>query len=313
MVSSKHKKFRAAVRKNLPLLRKGKRITEEQLDRFTEGLMADRSYDVDGKIYCRDAFAFVNRIDGRAFQIAAFQVNSFDKGIFGDSVTRFVTPVLLGVEFHNKHRIMRPDVRDSLLSIGDYYLGSHYCGSKSPLCIRDKFNDFARKLFTPPDNAPITVHRLLHRLITANYLCHHIAETTAYAIAALHKHYLRDEDMCFMSSGYQKAQLRKYSEGVNVITTQHMIDFILQDYFKLVNIFVTTNTYQTLEYLSRAMVARREGHMDEFSAYMKTATFCMGYCPERDLDGVLSRKTAQFPEFRKEFFYSTFFRPPVFK
>ena len=51
----------------------------------------------------------------------------------------------------------------------------------------------------------------------------------------------------------------------------------------------------------------------EIDAYMKTATFCMGYFPERDLDSVLNKKIEQFPEFRKEYFYSTFFRPPVLK
>lgn len=380
MVSSKYKKFRTAVKRKLTLFKKGKRITEEQLDQFTESLMADRSFDLDGKIYCRDGFAFINKIESGVFQIVAFQINSFGTGIFSDSITRFVTPILLKVKLHNKHQIMRQDVRDSLLSIEEYYLGKLYCGSKGPLCTRDKFNDFCQKLFKTPDNSPITVHQLLYDLINANYLCHHIAETTAYAIGALHKYYLRNDDICFMSSGsslnearrllqvdiisdfsgreianrfkvpnyakitegdsefaeeynvlewevsidgqaekfllpsgYQKAQLRKYSNSVNVVTTQHMIDFILQDYFKLINVYVITSTYQTLEYLSRAMVARREKRMDEFSDYMKTATFCMGYFPERDLDSVLNKKIEQFPEFRKEFFYSTFFRPPALK
>lgn len=52
---------------------------------------------------------------------------------------------------------------------------------------------------------------------------------------------------------------------------------------------------------------------DPIGLYMKTATFCMGYFPERDLDSVLNKKIEQFPEFRKEFFYSTFFRPPVLR
>ncbi|MDQ7825796.1 MAG: hypothetical protein RDV48_23545 [Candidatus Eremiobacteraeota bacterium] len=380
MISAKYNKFRTAVRNKLHIFKKGKKITEDKLDQFTESLMADRSFDLDGKIYCRDGFAYINRIGKGLFQLVAFQVNSFGKDIFTDSITRFVTPLLLTVRIHSKHMVFQHSFKELLISIEEYYLGRHYCGSKGPLCIRDKFNDFAQKLFKNPESAPMPLQQLVYKLINSNYICHHIAETTGYAFGALHNYALHKDEISFMSSGsslnearkilridivsdfsgrkvtsrfkvpryekitgevskfaeefdvlewevfiegerekfllpsgYQKAQLRKFSKGVNVVTSQHMIEFILDDYYKLINIFVTASTFQTLEYLSRAMVAKREKHLDEFSAYMKTATFCMGYYPDRDLEGVLNKKIEQFPEFKKEFFYSMFFRPPVLK
>ncbi|MBP7864305.1 MAG: hypothetical protein KA419_00035 [Acidobacteria bacterium] len=379
MAFAKFRKFKAAVKKSLPVFGKGERILPEQLDRFTEQLMADRSFDSDGKVYCRDGFACVNRIGRGLYQAVAVQINSFGKGVFSDSITRFVTPILMTVRFHNRFSLLRGDFPDCVLSVEEYYLGRHYCGSKGPLCNRDHFQDYAQELFRVPDNAPMAIQQLVYQLMNANYLCHHIAETTAYAFGAFHNHALHKDRMCFMSSGssydearrqlridivsdfsgrkvtsrftvpqygkitegetefaepydvlewevgiegqkerfllpsgYQKAQLRKF-QGCNVVTSQHMIEYILQDFFKLINIFVTAGTYQTLEYISRAMVARREKHIDAFSAYMKTATFCQGYYPDRDLDGVINRKTDQFPEFKKEFFYSMFFRPPVLK
>lgn len=379
MAFVKYGKFKAAVKKSLPMLGKGERINPDQLDRFTGQLMADRSFDSGGKIYCRDGFAHIRRLDRGLYQGVALQINSFGEGVFSDTITRFVTPVLMTVRFHNRLQLLRGDFRDCLLSIEEFYLGRDYCGSKGPLCDRDRFQDYSRKLFTTPGNSPMAVQQLVYHLMNANYLCHHIAETAAYAFGAFHNFALHKDENCFLSagsaydearrrlrvdivsdfsgrkvtsrfsvpqygkitegdaefaepydvlewevgiegqkerfllpSGYQKAQLRKF-QGCNVVTSQHMIEYILEDFFKLINIFVTAGTYQTLEYVSRAMVARKEQHLDAFSAYMKTATFCQGYYPDRDLDGVINRKSDQFPEFRKEFFYSMFFRPPVLK
>ncbi|MHC9539570.1 MAG: hypothetical protein AB9903_08620 [Vulcanimicrobiota bacterium] len=380
MISAKYNAFRQSVKKNLGIFKKHRKITEEQLDQFTERILADHSYDVAGKVYCRDCFAYVHRIEKGVGQLVAMQINSFGEGVFNESITRFCTPILMTVRAHDRHRYLLRDLRNALISIDEFYLGKHYCGSKGPLCNRDAFIEPARKIFGDPQDMNIIPHKLVYKLMNANYLCHHIAETAACAFGALHNFWQHGNELSCMSSGsaynekrkilhidvicdysgkkvtnrfsvpnyqkvtedvnrfseeygllewdviidgekekfilpsgYQKAQLRKYSHDINIVTSQHLIEFILEDYFKLINIFVIASTYQTLEYLSRAMIARREKQMDEFSAYMKTSTFCMGYCPDRDLEGLLKKKEERFPDFKKEFAYSMFFRPPVLK
>jgi len=380
MISTKYNMFRKAVKKRLVSFRKGTRITGEQLDTLSESLMADRSFDSEDRVYCRDSFVYLNKIAKNLVQIVAFQINSFGRGIFSDSITRFCTPILLTVRAHGKHYFLRHDVRESHLSIDEFYLGKHYCGSKGPLCARDRFNTGAQKLFIDPGSAGIVPQQIVYRLMNANYLCHHIAETTGYAFGALHNYWLHKHELCSMSSGssyhekqntlrvdiisdfsgsrisstfkvphyhritgdvvgfteeydvlewettingekekfllpsgYQKAQLKKCSKDTNVITSQHMIEFVLEHYFKLINVFVIASTYQTLEYISRAMIAKREQNLEAYSAYMKTATFCAGYCPERDIDSVIAKKAGQFNEFNQEYYYSMFFRPPVLK
>ncbi len=380
MISTKYTMFRKAVKKGLSGIKKGTRITGEQLDALSENLIADRSFDVENRVYCRDSFVYLNKIGKNLVQIVAFQMNSFGRGIFSDSITRLCTPILLTVRAHGRHYYLRHEVKESHLSIDEFYLGRHFCGSKGPLCARDRFDECARKLFMDPDNTSSVPQQIVYRLMNANYLCHHIAETVGYAFGALHNYWLHRQELCCMSSGssynegrrtlrvdiisdfsgrkitsmfkvphyekitedanrfteeydvleweiiingekerfllpsgYQKAQLRNCSRDTNVVTSQHMIEFILEHYFKLINTFVTASTYQTLEYISRAMIARREQKLDAFSAYMKTATFCAGYNPERDFESVINKKAGQFQEFKQEFYYSMFFRPPVLK
>lgn len=380
MISAKYDAFRKSVKKNLRIFKNRKKITEEQFDQFTGNLLADHSYDVVGKVYCRDCFAYVHRLEKGLGQLVAIQINSFGEGVFNESITRFCTPILMTVKAHDRHRYLLRDLKNALISIDEYYIGRHYSGSKGPLCDRDIFSGHAQKIFRDPQDMNIIPHKLVYKLINANYLCHHITETTSYTFGALHNFWKNGSELSFMSSGssynekrktlhldiicdfsgkkvtnrflipnykkvaedvqsfseeygilewdviidgekekfllpsgYQKAQLRKYSHDTNIVTSQHLIEYILEDYYRLINIFVITSTFQTIEYLSRAMIARREKKIDEFSAYMKTATFCMGYYPDRDLESLMKKKEERFPDFKKEFAYSMFFRPPVIK
>ncbi|MFH1454132.1 MAG: hypothetical protein ABIH00_09185 [Armatimonadota bacterium] len=379
MITRKYNKFRLAVKKHLKSFKKGVKITEEKFDKFINKILTDKSFDIDGKIYCRDGFAFVNKIDKELFQVVAFQINSFGAGIFDKSIKRLCTPILLTVRLRGKYRYTNSDLKDIWVSIEEFYLGKYFSGSKGPLCKREKFNKLAQEVFIDPKKLHFSLQDLVYRLMTTNYLCHHIAETTSYAFGALYLYWKMDKEMCFLSSassfnntkstlyidiiddfwgrkmsstfkiphyekittkvekfhekfdvlewqikcldetetflipvGYQKAQLKKFHhKDVNVITSQHIIEHILVDYYKRFNMFVVASTFQTLEYLSRAMIAKKEGHTEEFLAYMKTATFCMGYYPERNFEELLDKKADRYYDFKKEFAHSIFFKPPV--
>lgn len=111
--------------------------------------------------------------------------------------------------------------------------------------------------------------------------------------------------------GYQKVHQTKFNKPVNVVTSQHILQHLLQDYYHRPNGFIVSNTFQTLEYLSRAMLAKKEGHTEEFAAYMKTATFCQGYYPDRDFVALCDKQLTDFPKFESEFAHNMFFRAPL--
>jgi len=122
----------------------------------------------------------------------------------------------------------------------------------------------------------------------------------------------RNERECFcLPSGYQKIHERHRGIDVNVVTTQHMLVHLLSDFFQRENAFVVANTFQTLEYLSRAILVIQEGGREEGVGFLKSASSCLGHYPENDVERMLAAKAAGYPSYASEYFYKTFFRAPV--
>jgi len=381
MFTKKYNKFHLEVKKALrPLRKKKKKITEREFDGFVRKLLSNKSLDVQNKIYCRDGAAYVHKVDAHTFQILTFQVNSFGAGIFSKGIKKLCTPVMITVSAHGTHRHLQHSIKDTCLSIEDFYLGKDYSGSKGPLCDRKKFLPWAKELFLSRKSAYSFNHQIVYHIMTSNYLCHHIAEVMGYAFGALniywttgkdtftmssgswfnenkHKLYLniiddfagdrmsghfqiphyaklsenvdkfkeefdillcsidykKDMETFYLPIGYQVMHRKRFNKSVNVITSQHILEHLLNEYYKRKNAFIVANTFQTLEYLSRAMIAKTEGRDDEFAKFMRTATFCMGYYPERDFEDFYKHKEARFPVFVSEYSHSMFFRAPVLK
>jgi hypothetical protein len=102
-----------------------------------------------------------------------------------------------------------------------------------------------------------------------------------------------------------------FGENVRVVTTQHIIEHVLADYYKRRNSFVVANTFQVLEHLSRGLMARRDGNKDEGAKFIREASSCKGQYPEMDLNKVIDKEDEKYPVFASEFSYGMFFRPPV--
>ena len=115
----------------------------------------------------------------------------------------------------------------------------------------------------------------------------------------------------YLPSGYQKTHKKLFHENVNVVTTQHIVEHVLVDYYKRKNSFVVANTFQTLEYLSRAMLAKIEGQQEEAGQFIKNASACKGQYPESNLEELLKKGEDKYHVFASEFAYNMFFRPPV--
>ncbi len=98
---------------------------------------------------------------------------------------------------------------------------------------------------------------------------------------------------------------------MNVITSQHIIEHVLTAYYKRKNAFVVASTFQTLEYLSRAFIAKTEGRDEEFSNFLENASSCMGYYPERNFKEFCEKTGSKYPAFESEYSHTMFFRPPV--
>jgi hypothetical protein len=111
--------------------------------------------------------------------------------------------------------------------------------------------------------------------------------------------------------GYQKLRKKMFHMNVNVITTQHIIEQVLTEYYHRKNVFVVANTFQTLEYLSRAMVARADGLLEEGGEFIKEASLCLGHYPERDFIEFYRKREDKYPSFISDYSHTMFFRPPI--
>lgn len=380
MLTKKYNNFQREVKKHIKHLKKKKKITESEFDSFVKKILSNKSLDVGGKIYCRDGFVCINQIDQVTFQILAFQINSFGIGIFAKSLVKLCTPIMLTVTAYGTHRHLHHSLKDTCISIDEFYLGKSYSGSKGPLCDRNKFNSYAKMLFLSKTNVYSFNHNVIYHLMNANYLCHHIAEIMGSAFGALDIYWAHGKNLFFLSSGswfnqnkeklyiniienfsgdkmsghfqiphyaklaenvekfkeefdnllcsisykkemetfylpigYQKVIGKRFNKNINVITSQHILEHLLADYYKRKNAFVVAKTFQTLEYLSRALIAQTEGKGKEFDNFMRTVTSCMGYYPERNFEELYKKKEAKYPVFASEYSHTVFFRAPILK
>ena len=380
MLTKKYNNFQREVKKHIKGLKKKKKMTGSEFDAFVKKILSNKALDVGDKIYCRDGFAFVHKVDQRTFQILCFQINSFGAGIFDNSMVKLCTPVMLTVTAHGTHRHLQHNLKDTCISVDELYLGKNYSGSKGTLCDRNKFNSYTKKLFLSKTDVHSFNHHIIYQLMNANYICHHIAEVMGYAFGALDMHWTHNRDLFLLTSGswfnenkdklymniienfsgekmsshfqiphyaklaenfekfkeefdnllcsisykksmetfylpigYQVVRKKRFNKNINVITSQHILEHLLTDYYKRRNTFVVANTFQTLEYLSRALIAKVEGKEEAFSKFMKTVTLCMGYYPERDFKEFCKKKKAKYPVFESEYSHTMFFRAPVLK
>jgi len=123
---------------------------------------------------------------------------------------------------------------------------------------------------------------------------------------------LDDEEETFhLPVGYQRELGQGMKKDVKCVTTQHVLEHILRDYYRRRNAFVVASTFQTLEYLSRAFLARTEGKVEEAAAFLRTVTSCAGYYPERDFQEFWPQRERRYTEFESEYAETMFFRPPV--
>ena len=125
--------------------------------------------------------------------------------------------------------------------------------------------------------------------------------------------YRRQTEYFYLPIGYQKITDNQSHNKINVITSQHILEHLLSEYYHRKNIFVVANTFQTLEYLSRAFIAKMENRDREFNRYMKTVTCCMGYYPERNFNEFIELRELKFPHFASEYKHRMFFKAPILK
>jgi hypothetical protein len=353
------------------------KVSEYAFDDFIAEVLADNSLNVPEVIYGRDGFACVQEIDKYLYQVVAFQINSFAPGVFADKIVKYVTPIMMTVKVHGEHPILISDIQDATLTVEEIYLGKGYCGSKGSLCDRTTFYPILKQLVAPTGKGSFRLN-LCRRIMDANYLCHHIAETLAYAYGAFHVFWATKKKMAFLTagshyeessdklrvtiiddfsgekmkssfqispygkltgkvadfrenqglilleieykndlegfylpSGYQKVSRKLFHDKARVITTQHIIEHLLADYYKRNNAFVVANTFQILEHLSRGMLAKIAGNKDEAAKFIREASVCKGQRPEINLEEIFKKEDDKFPVFASEFAYGMFFRPPV--
>ena len=378
MLTKKYNSFQREVKKQVRSFKKKKKISEAEFDSFIKKIISNKTLDAKDKIYCRDGFVYINEIDACTFQILCFQINSFGAGIFGKSLVKLCTPIMLTVTVRGTHQYARQSLKDTCISVDEFYLGKHYSGSKGTLCDREKFNSYAKTLFLSKSEEHSFNHNTIYNLMNANYLCHHIAEVMGYAFGALDERWAGGKGMFFLTAaswsngnkdklylniienfsgdkmsghfqvpcyaklvensekfkeefdnllctisykkeletfylpiGYQKVQKKRFNKNVKVITSQHILEHLLASYYKRKNAFVVTNTFQTLEYLSRALIAKSEGKDKEFNDFMRTVTSCQGYYPERDFEEIYKKKETKYPTFIREYSHTMFFRAPI--
>lgn len=378
MFLEKYKAFQRFVRSQIPSTGK-KPISEEAFDQFIATILANNSLDIPGKIYCRDGFAFVKELDRHTYQILAFQINSFGEGAFGDKIVKLCTPLMVTIKTHSTHFYSGHTLKDTNITFEDFYLGKHYSGSKGPLCDREKILSYSRELFVKHQVHTSYRHGIIYKLIQANFICHHVAETLSYALGALdlfwytrksnvylvsgsyyienrrklkieildnfsyermncrfeipsyakiensnisqfsedynlmhwEVNYKRGIEYFYLPVGFQKTDINISKKAANVITTQHIVEYILKTYYNRMNTHMVTNTFQTLEYLSRGILAKIEGRSEEGTDFLKMASSCIGHYPDRDMKKVYEKQVEKFPLFTGDYVHSMFFRPPV--
>jgi len=381
MLSKKYNAFRREVKKSLNVItdkKKKKKISQAEFESFIRSILSKINLFLKDTIYCRDGFVFVNELDSHTFQLVCFQINSFGEGIFGPSIKKLCTPILMTIRVHGSHHFLDHNLRDSCISIDEIYLGKQFTGSKGPLCDRDEFNRHARMLFLSEDDIYSFNHHIIYQLMNANYLCHHISEVVGYAFGALDIYWSSKQNLFFLSSGskfsperdklyidiiedfsgekmrgyfqvphytilrgdinkfkedfdimtweatyrneietfllpsgFQKIQQKMFHKNVNVVTTEHMIEQVLTEYYRRKNAFVVASTFQILEYLSRAMIAKIEGRDQDGMEFLKSASLCLGHYPERDFKECYRKREDKYSAFRSEYSHTMFFRPPL--
>ena len=120
-----------------------------------------------------------------------------------------------------------------------------------------------------------------------------------------------DVESYYVPVGFQKIGGKRFNKNINIITTQHIIDHVLNSYYRRKNTHVVSNTYETLEFLSRGIIAKLEGKDAEGHDFLKSVSTCMGHYPERDTPGLLQKMKGRYNIFQSEFAHTNFFRPPV--
>jgi coenzyme F420-reducing hydrogenase delta subunit len=378
MFLEKYKNFQRFVQKQIPVTGK-KPVSEEAFDQFIATVLANDSLDVMGKIYCRDGFAFVKEIDKHTYQILAFQINTFGEGAFGDKIKKLCTPLMITIKTHSTHFYSGHTLKDTNITFEDFYIGQLYSGSKGPLCDRDTILHYCRELFVKHQVHTSYRHGIIYKLISANFICHHVAETLSYALGALdlfwytrksscyfvsgsyyienrrklkieifdnfsfermrcyfeipsyakiesndikrfseeynlmhwEVNYKREIESFYLPAGFQKIDKKRFNKAANVITTQHIVEYLLKTYYNRMNTHIVSSTFQTLEYLSRAILAKMEGRSDEGTDFLKMASSCIGHYPDRDMKKIYEKQAEKFPMFTGDYVHSMFFRPPV--
>jgi hypothetical protein len=125
--------------------------------------------------------------------------------------------------------------------------------------------------------------------------------------------YKRDRESFYVPAGYQRTGGKRFNKPVNVITSQHIVEYILSSYYKRMNTHIVSNTFQALEFLSRAIIAKLEGEDEAGGHFLKNVSSCMGHYPERDLEAIIKKTEEKYPFFVSNYAHTIFFRPPVLK
>jgi hypothetical protein len=123
--------------------------------------------------------------------------------------------------------------------------------------------------------------------------------------------YKQDIETFYLPVGFQKTGGKRFHKNINVITSQHILDNILKSYYRRKNSHVVSNTYQTLEFLSRGILAKMDGLDDTCREFLKYSSTCMGHYPEREFSEVLQKMKDKYHLFQSDFAHTNFFRPPV--
>ena len=111
---------------------KKNKFEEADFDGFVEHIMSNDTLDLHDRIYCRDGFVYINEIDYSTFQILAFQINTFAKGAFANTIKKLCTPIMFTIKTHGSHRQAEHSLADTSISVEVFYLGKNYCGSMRP-------------------------------------------------------------------------------------------------------------------------------------------------------------------------------------